>query len=59
MNLPASVEKIIEAMVILEQFQSEEVDEAYDILDQATRSLCESLGLDFTFIAQFIRRKHS
>lgn len=59
MNLPTATEKIIEAMVILEQMKSEEVDEAYDILDQATRSLCESLGLDFTFIAQFIRRKHS
>ena len=59
MNLPTATERVIEAMVILEQFQSEEVDEAYDILDQAARSLCESLGLDFTAIAKFIRRKHS
>lgn len=59
MNLPTATERVIEAMVILEQFQSEEVDEAYDILDQAARSLCESMGLDFTSIAQFIRRKRS
>ena len=59
MTLPAATEKLIEAMVILEQCQSEEADEAYDILDQAARSLCESLGLDFTSIAQFVRRKHA
>ena len=59
MNLPTATEKVIEAMVILEQIQSEEADEAYDILDQASRSLCESMGLDFSYIAQFIRRKRS
>lgn len=59
MNLPTATEKVIEAMVIMEQLKSEELDEAYDLLDQATRSLCESMGLDFTSIAQFIRRKRS
>ena len=59
MNLRTATEKVIEAMVIMEQFQSEEADEAYDILDQAARSLCESLGLDFSYIAQFARRKHA
>ena len=58
MNLPTATEKVIEAMVILEQMKSEELDEAYDILDQAARSLCESMGLDFTYIEQFARRKH-
>ena len=59
MNLPTATEKVIEAMVIMEQMKSEELDEVYDILDQAARSLCESMGLDFSYIAQFQRRKHA
>ena len=59
MNLPAATENIIKAMSLLEGLPSEEVDEAYDILVQAARSLCEALGLDFSYIAQFVRRERT
>lgn len=58
MNLPTATEKVIEAMVIIETMTSpEEADEAYIMLDTAVRYMCDSMGLDFTSIAQSFRNR--
>lgn len=58
MNLPTATEKVIEAMVILETMtRPEEADEAYIMLDTAVRYICDSMGLDFTSIAQSFRNR--